>query len=430
MNHYRRIFSGTLAAAMLLSAIPSANAASSAEIKEQISALEAEQASIAEKMDALQEKENANWDSTEEMVDQKNNIDQQIFLLYSELHNLDEQIAEYRSLISQNQQELNEAQDELAKLNEKNKERIRAMEEGGKMSYWSVVFKANNFTDLLDRMSMMQEIAAADKQMLASLDAAVARVTKAQDELVVQKAELDESRAQQMAAQEALETKRAEADDILMQLNSERRTLEADHQAMDEEKNALLAEIAQAEKDFNAAQAREEQARREEEERRKQEAEANKKPAVPDAQPSPEPSPDPDTDSGSSSAPPSSSDSGWLMPCSYIYISSPYGDRGSGWHNGVDFAASYGTPIYATRSGTVTRTRSMTASYGNHVVVNHGDGFSSLYAHMDYYVVSEGQYVSQGELIGYVGSTGNSTGPHLHLTIMYDGDDVNPMNYL
>lgn len=96
----------------------------------------------------------------------------------------------------------------------------------------------------------------------------------------------------------------------------------------------------------------------------------------------------------------------------------------------MDFAASRGTPIYASRSGTVTKAVSLTYSYGNHVVINHGDGYSSLYAHMDYYVVSPGQYVSQGQLIGYVGSTGNSTGPHLHFTIFYNGSDVNPMNYL
>ena len=111
-------------------------------------------------------------------------------------------------------------------------------------------------------------------------------------------------------------------------------------------------------------------------------------------------------------------------------ISRAYCYRGSGWHNGVDFANNRGTPIYATRSGTVTKAVSLTYSYGNHVVINHGDGFSSLYAHLDYYVVSAGQYVSQGQLIGYMGSTGNSTGNHLHFTIFYNGSDVNPMNYL
>ena len=88
-----------------------------------------------------------------------------------------------------------------------------------------------------------------------------------------------------------------------------------------------------------------------------------------------------------------------------------------------------GTPIYASKSGVVT-TACLAGGWGNYVVINHGDGFSTLYAHMTYFIVSAGEYVEQGETIGYVGSTGNSTGPHLHFTIFYDGTSVNPMNYV
>ncbi len=442
MKNYRKIFSGVLAASMLFAAIPSTNAASTTEIQSQIDALEAEHSSISEQLAALQEQENANWESTEEMVAQKSNIDQQIFLLYSELDNLDSQIMEHRNLISQNQTKLKEAQAHLDDLNEKNKERLRSMEENGKLSYWSVVFKANSFIDLIDRMNIAQEIADSDKRMMESMEQAVNEVTRVQNELVTQKTELDKSHAQQLAAQENLEAKRAESDEILNRLNMERSSLASEQQEMEDAQNALLEEIAQAEVAYNEAHAREEEERRrqeeerrkqEEEERRKQE-EANKPAPAPAPQSGnesqPEPTAPPETEPEEETSSPSSGDSGWLQPCSYIYISSPYGNRSSGWHNGVDFAGSYGIPIYATRSGTVTRVRSMTTSYGNHVVINHGDGFSSLYAHMDYYVVSEGQYVSQGELIGYMGSTGNSTGPHLHFTIMYNGDDVNPLGYV
>ena len=418
MKNYRRIFTGVLAALMLVAAMPAANAASSSEIKGQINALREEKNAIDEQMAALKEQENANWNSTEEMVAQKNNIDQQMFLLYAELDNLEGQITEYGQLIAQNQQELDQAQNRLAKLNEKNKERIRAMEEDGKLSYWSVVFKANSFTDLIDRLSMVREIAAADERMLASLDEAAKEVARVQEELVSQKAELETSREEQLAAQKEMEEKRAEADEILVQLNEERAGLEEDHAANDAEKNALMAEIAQAEKEYNEARAREEEARRKAEEEKRRQEEANK------------PKPDNGGSGSQPSNPPAASGEGWLQPCSYVYISSPYGPRGSGFHNGVDFAANLGTPIYASRSGTVTKARSMTTSYGNHVVINHGDGYSSLYAHMDYFVVSQGQYVNQGQVIGYVGSTGNSTGPHLHFTIMYNGSSVNPMQFL
>ena len=99
------------------------------------------------------------------------------------------------------------------------------------------------------------------------------------------------------------------------------------------------------------------------------------------------------------------------------------------FHNGVDLAVAQGTPVYATKSGTVT-TATFSSGYGYYVTINHGDGFSSLYGHMTHYTVSSGDYVNQGDLIGYVGSTGYSTGPHLHFTMFYNGATVNPMDYV
>ena len=98
-------------------------------------------------------------------------------------------------------------------------------------------------------------------------------------------------------------------------------------------------------------------------------------------------------------------------------------------HTGVDFAAGQGTAIYASKSGTVT-TAAYAEAWGYYVTINHGDGYSTLYAHMTNYTVSSGDYVAQGDVIGYVGSTGWSTGPHLHFGIMYNGTYVNPMNYV
>ena len=113
---------------------------------------------------------------------------------------------------------------------------------------------------------------------------------------------------------------------------------------------------------------------------------------------------------------------------SYGYRTHPLTGKYS-WHNGVDFGAAAGTAILATKSGTVT-TASYSAAWGYYVVINHGDGYSSLYAHQPSCSVSVGDYVTQGQTIGYVGSTGWSTGPHLHFTIYYNGADVNPFNYI
>lgn len=183
----------------------------------------------------------------------------------------------------------------------------------------------------------------------------------------------------------------------------------ADYEAMEDE---LSAQIAKSETDYFNALSREEAARI---------AAAAK------------------NNTGSSSASGSSgsaSASGFVFPMAYATkITDAYGYRihplsgTKKWHNGVDFAAGEGTAIYATKAGTVT-SATYNEAYGNMVTINHGDGYSSLYGHMTNYIVSVGDTVSAGQTIGYVGSTGWSTGPHLHFTIYYNGSDVNPLNYV
>ena len=116
-------------------------------------------------------------------------------------------------------------------------------------------------------------------------------------------------------------------------------------------------------------------------------------------------------------------------------MTSAYGNRWHptqgyySFHSGVDLAAGYGTSIYAAHSGVVTEA-AYSSVYGYYVVINHGDGYSTLYGHMTNYCVSPGQAVSAGQTIGYIGSTGWSTGPHLHYTVYYNGSTVNPMGFI
>ena len=126
----------------------------------------------------------------------------------------------------------------------------------------------------------------------------------------------------------------------------------------------------------------------------------------------------------------------WITPVSGYRLTSAFGMRKhpvlgvNRMHNGVDMACAAGTPIYATRAGTVTTASYQANGAGNYVSINHLDGFSSVYMHMTHYVVSAGQNVSAGQLIGYVGNTGISTGPHLHFGISYAGTYVNPLAYI
>ena len=126
---------------------------------------------------------------------------------------------------------------------------------------------------------------------------------------------------------------------------------------------------------------------------------------------------------------------GWIVPINYTAFTSPFGPRdaptagASTNHLGVDLAAPEGTPIYASRSGTVT-SASYNSSSGYYVQIDHGDGYRSIYMHMTHYVVYGGQYVKQGQVIGYCGSTGVSTGSHLHFGISQNGVYVNPAYYI
>ena len=119
--------------------------------------------------------------------------------------------------------------------------------------------------------------------------------------------------------------------------------------------------------------------------------------------------------------------SGWGLPVSSVSVSSPYGWRANPWgndpsefHDGIDLVGASGTSIYASKAGTVATT-GYDASAGNYVIINHGDGYYSYYLHLSSFAVSTGQSVGQGSLVGGMGTTGNSTGVHLHFGIATSG---------
>ena len=462
MNKQRRLVSilaGIMAAIMLLSLLAgilpvSASAKSSKEIKEEINALKGDRTAIWAELEALQSEQDANWESIEEMVAHKENIDQQIGLLYEEVENINGQIRSYTELIAANQEELDAAEAKLAELNEKNKERIQAMEEEGTVSYWSVLFKAKSFTDLIDRLNMMEEIHRADQRRMNELSEAAQTVAEARTALESEKLALEDSRTELKASQAVLDEKRAEADELLAELNEDKRALDAMEADWEAEEAKLAAEIAAAEVEYTKALKAEEEARRKEEERKRKEEEERKRKEEEEKKKQEEANKGSGGSGNSGGNNGGSGNSGgnnggsgnsggsgfvsgesWGRPCSWIKLTSPYGYRihpTTGqykFHNGVDLANNQGTPIYAARSGKVT-VDTYGSTYGYYVTINHGDGYSSLYAHMTRSVVDKGDTVKKGQLIGYMGSTGRSTGPHLHFSIFYNGSSVNPMNYI
>ena len=390
-----------LAAALIFGTLPvQASAASSSEIQKEIDALEAKNAELQKEIDAIQSQYDANYSDMEAMVAQKNAIDQEMTLLNSKIETTNEQISAYSQLIADTQDELDEAQEELRALSEAHRERVRVMEEEGNITYWQVIFEANSFTDLLDRVNMIEEINASDRRRIEEMRIAADIVTATQMNLESEKSALEESRVQLAADEAALEEKRDESDEILHELekkSEEYELLLAQSEVLQDE---LMLEIAEKETELKEAKY----------------DEYLKKLALQGENPP--------------------SDATWVTPVSGWKLTSPFGMRLHpvlGYyrmHNGIDMACSQGTPIYATRAGKVTKTAYQAGGAGNYVSINHLDGFSSIYMHMTHYVVSAGQTVSQGQLIGYVGSTGISTGPHLHFGISYAGTYVNPLAYI
>ena len=418
------VMAGIMLLTLILSLIPTrAYAASSSEIRKQINQLRDQKSELKSQIEDMEKQYQANKDDIADIVSRKNIVDQEIGLLHAQVDNINEQISAYGVLIADKQDELDNAKDHYDTLNEEYKVRVRTMEEEGTLSYWEVLFKANSFSDLLDRMSMIEEIAASDNRRLKELDEATKAVAQAQAELETEKADLETTKEELNATQAELDDKRAEADEVIAELIAKGVELEGMKTDLEAEDENLLKQIAEMEKEYNNAKHQEWLAYM---------ATYTTVPPATTAPAATDSSGNSSSNSGSSTP---SSGGTWLRPCSYTYLSSPFGFRtsptsgASTYHQGVDLAAPAGTPVYATRAGVVTST-TYSNSAGYYVTINHGDGFSSIYMHLNNYVVSSGQAVSAGQLIGYVGRTGIATGYHLHFGIAYNGAYVNPCAYV
>ena len=404
MRRYRNVntvFSLILAAVLLFGVLPSpVSAASSKEIQKQIDGLKSKKAELQKEIDAIQRSYDANFSEMEALVAEKNTIDQEMTLISSKIEATNEEISAYSQLIADTQEELEDAQEKLRDLSEAHRQRIRVMEEEGKLSYWEVLFQANSFTDLLDRLNMIEEINAADRRRIEQMRIAADIVNATQMNLTNEKSALEDVRAELDQEEAVLAEKSLQYYDLLYELEQKAEEFEvliAESEILQEE---LMAEIAAKEKDLKEAKYDEYLARL----------------------------------ALQGDNPPSNAC--WTTPVSGYRLTSAFGMRKhpvlkvTRMHNGIDMACPAGTPIYATRAGTVTRTAYQASGAGNYVSINHLDGFSSIYMHMTHYVVSQGQTVSQGQLIGYVGNTGISTGDHLHFGISYAGTYVNPLAYI
>ena len=355
------------------------------KLKNESAALDKKQAEVEKKL-----KELAN--DKKQVLNRRALLDEKIANTQAQISNVEGQIANYNELIAQNEAALAEAEVQEAAQYELFCRRVRTMEEQGTVSYWEVLFGATSFDDMLSRLTDVQEIMEADQRVIDQLKAL-------QVEIAETKAGLEENKAATEVAKAELETKKSE-------LNQQRN-----------EATALVQEIKNNEADYKDAKA---ELDKEEERIQAEIVRLSKELAAQEAA------------AGQSTQ---SNPGGYIWPVDSRYITSTMGGRtspggvGSTNHKGTDIGrVGYTSPIYAAKAGTVI-VSTYTKSYGNYVVVSHGSGNTTLYAHMSSRKVEVGQKVKQGQVIGITGSTGNSTGPHLHFEITENGVRVNPLKH-
>ena len=427
----RRIFMSIVAVilvailifAVVLSALPRAYAVS----RQDVAALQSQASDLASQKQDLQNQINALGNNKAKALAQKQALDQQIEVIESQIANTQAQIDMYNQLIAEEEIKLAEAQAREQAQFEALCSRVRSMEETGTATYLSVLFGATDFADLLSRANYIYEIVDYDNALKEQLTATREEIEATKADLEACRTELKAQEDQLSASKAELDAQVAAAQQLVASITAEqteytkaKAQIEAEEAAVGQQIDSMLAQIAAEEA---AARRRAEEAQRAAAaaatEKQRAAAEAAARAAA-----------------AAYAAANITSEAGYMWPLSgYSSISSPFGYRthpvsgaASSFHGGIDIPAPRNTPIRAARSGIVLIS-GYNGSYGNYVVINHGNGQTTLYAHMNSRAVSVGQSVSQGQTIGYVGTTGSSTGYHLHFEVRISGSRVNPLNF-
>lgn len=398
----RRLLAAVLAGIMLFLLIPD-TAAQATSLEESIKQKQSAISQAQEERKKLQSGLSDIKAMVKELEKSKSNLenyvvelDQQLAALEDKIEELQEEIAAKKEEVEQARADVEQAEGVAAKQYEDMKDRLKFMyENGSRNSYMEILLTAQSFSDLLNQAEYIEMISAYDKRKLLEYRQNV-------EYLKLCKQTLEEEESVLKEAEESLQNEQDSVNTLIAEKEQQIRAYEGDinnksaaiseYEAEIAEQNATIAALEKAVAADKAAL--------EEQNRIKY-------------------------DGGM-----------FQMPCpGYKRISDDYGNRihptlgVQKFHNGVDFAAASGTPILAAYDGKVVAA-SYNSSMGNYVMIDHGDGLYTIYMHASKLYVSSGQTVSKGAQIAAVGSTGRSTGPHLHFSVRLNGNYVSPWNYL
>ena len=360
----------------------------------------------------LEKERKANQSKINEAKDEQNEVRTKMTAIQKEVEELNAKIASYENeiddLTSQIDetsanidtmtQELTKKEKELEEKEELLKKRLVASYKAGSTSYLDVLLSSGSLTSFLSNYYLIEQLAESDQKLIDT-------ITTTKNQVAEAKVQLEENK------KKALDVNKSEKNEKVAQLSDEDKKLQQQIEDMQSQDSAIRAAIKKAQATEEAA---------------KKAAESNKNNG--------------NKNNGGNSSSPSSNPGGFIypVPSAYAKITTGLYYSNGSYHGGVDFGSGgiAGQPVYAVKSGTVILALALTTSYGNYVVIDHHDGTYTLYAHgqAGSICVSPGQSVSQGQQIMKVGSTGNSTGAHLHFEVRVSpggyNNRVSPLNYL
>ena len=400
-------------------------AATQQELEDKIDRLNGEIDSNREKISELESKKEKNEAYLETLETQITAVQEKANAIEAQIKDIDKEIAAYdkqldklaasikktRKKIKENQASVDEAKGELSAL-------MKNSYVNGKQTTLELFMGAKDLASFLTHLEMMKRTSENEKRIIDDFTAKIEKLKASKNELSKTQAEVSATKQKSVEKKTELETKQAEYKATSTQLSANKAKVQSLLDEIDQSSALYQSYIKKLNSEKQAADA-------EIAEIIRQRAQTN---------PTPQPT---QADNSNSESNGNSSNASWGFPAASGYISSGYGNRDasiSGWsyHGGIDITGGgyYGTPIYATRAGTVIAANYGTTGYGNYVVIDHGDGYTSLYGHCSSLAVSTGQSVSKGQHIANAGDSGNVTGPHLHFEIRYNGEKQNPLNYI
>lgn len=352
-----------------------------------VQAMETKLAQLASQKKAISTKLSNAKNNKAEATEYKYYLDQQINLATDELATIDALILELETQITQKNNEIETTTNAIAEQYENFKSVMRLTYEEGDASYLEIILGSEDFYDFLVRVERVSSLMDYCSTLMDELEVNKKALEKA-------KSTLEESKTSQESYQSELSAKKNELDKLQYENENYLNTLSKDINQYQQTYNSY----AQAEKELDAQL-----------EKYLQELQAKENASY------------------------VGGEFMWPVPISWKRISSGYGYRTLNgvreFHRGIDIPASKGTPIYAANDGKVA-TAVYHYSYGNYVLINHGGGMATLYAHASKLNCKAGDTVKKGDIIAYVGTTGHSTGNHIHFEVRKDGKHVSPLSYV